>query len=237
MENNKIRHHISQQFNQELEDIRNKVLAMGGLVERQIEDAVRALANGDSQLADGVISQDHTVNGMEVAIDEECTRILARRQPAAFDLRLLIAVIKTITDLERVGDQDERVARMALRMADLDRPKTHYTELQHLGNLVGEILHKSLDAFARMDAEGAAAVAKLDLDADHEYDSVMRQMITHMMEDPRNVRYTLNTIWAARALERVGDHARNICEYVIYFVKGKDVRHTSFEEMEKEAKE
>ncbi|MEN8261266.1 MAG: phosphate signaling complex protein PhoU [Pseudomonadota bacterium] len=237
MENNKIRHHISQQFNQELEDMRNKVLAMGGLVERQIEDAVKALASGDMELADNVISQDHIVNGMEVAMDEECTRILARRQPAAFDLRLLIAVIKTITDLERIGDQAERVARMAIRMADLGRPKTHYTELQHLGNLVREILHKALDTFARMDAEGAAAVARLDLDADHEYDSVMRQMITHMMEDPRNVRYTLNIIWAARALERIGDHARNICEYVIYFVKGKDVRHTSFDEMEKEAKE
>lgn len=237
MESNKIRHHISQQFNEELEDVRNKVLAMGGLVEIQVENAVKALAAGDVELAEKVINQDFQVNGMEVGIDEECTRILARRQPTAFDLRLLIAVIKTITDLERIGDQAERIARAAVRIVENDWPKMQYSELQHLGNLVGEILHRALDAFARMDAEGAVAVARLDLQVDCEYDSIMRQMITYMMEDPRNVRRTLDIIWAARALERVGDHARNICEYVIYFVKGKDVRHTSFEEMEKEAKQ
>ncbi|MDH5326270.1 MAG: phosphate signaling complex protein PhoU [Gammaproteobacteria bacterium] len=236
MENNRIRHHISRQFNEELEDVRNKVLAMGGLVEEQINHAITALANNDVELAESVITHDYQVNALEVAIDEECTQILARRQPTAFDLRLVIAVIKTITDLERIGDQAERVARMAIHLSEMERPKNQYSELQHLGDQVRNILHAALDAFARMDAEDAVNVAKEDLKVDREYDGIMRQMITHMMEDPRNVKRTLDVMWSARALERIGDHARNICEYIIYLVKGKDVRHTSFEKMEEEAK-
>lgn len=236
MENNRIRHHISRQFNEELEDIRNKVLAMGGLVEEQINSAITALVSDDVELAESVITHDYQVNALEVTIDEECTQILARRQPTAFDLRLIIAVIKTITDLERIGDQAERVARMAIHLSEMERPKNQYSELQHLGDQVRAILHSALDAFARMDAEAAVDVAKLDLKVDREYDGIMRQMITHMMEDPRNVKRTLDVMWSARALERIGDHARNICEYIIYLVKGKDVRHTSFEKMEKEAK-
>ena len=236
MENNRIRHHISRQFNEELEDVRNKVLAMGGLVEEQIGNAITALANSDVDLAESVITHDYQVNALEVAIDEECTQILARRQPTAFDLRLVIAVIKTITDLERIGDQAERVARMAIHLSEMERPKNQYSELQHLGDQVRGILHSALDAFARMDAEAAVNVAKEDLKVDHEYDGIMRQMITHMMEDPRNVKRTLDVMWSARALERIGDHARNICEYIIYLVKGKDVRHTSLEKMELEAK-
>lgn len=236
MENNRIRHHISRQFNEELEDVRNKVLAMGGLVEEQITNAIAALANADIELAESVITHDYQVNALEVAIDEECTQILARRQPTAFDLRLVIAVIKTITDLERIGDQAERVARMAIHLSEMERPKNQYSELQHLGDQVRNILHEALDAFARMDAEAAVSVARQDLKVDREYDGIMRQMITHMMEDPRNVKRTLDVMWSARALERIGDHARNICEYIIYLVKGKDVRHTSFEKMEKEAK-
>lgn len=236
MENNRIRHHISRQFNEELEDVRNKVLAMGGLVEEQITNAIAALADNDTELAESVITHDYQVNALEVAIDEECTQILARRQPTAFDLRLVIAVIKTITDLERIGDQAERVARMAIHLSDMERPKNQYSELQHLGEMVRNLVHEALDAFARMDSEAAVSVAKKDLKVDHEYDGIMRQMITHMMEDPRNVKRTLDVMWSARALERIGDHARNICEYIIYLVKGKDVRHTSFERMEKEAK-
>ncbi len=237
MDTGNITHHISQQFNEELEDIRHKVLAMGGLVEEQIENATAALVSGDVEQAEGVISHDYQVNAFEVAIDEESIQILARRQPAAGDLRLIVAVIKTITDLERMGDQAEKVARMAVHLADMERPKNQYSELEHLSEQVRKMLRGALDAFARMDAEAAAAVAQKDLKVDAEYDSIMRQMITFMMEDPRTVKRTLDTMWSARALERIGDHARNICEYVIYLVKGKDVRHISLEELSKEASE
>ncbi|HEC20158.1 MAG TPA: phosphate signaling complex protein PhoU [Gammaproteobacteria bacterium] len=230
-----ITHHISQQFNEELEAIRHKVLAMGGLVEEQIENATMALVSGDTEQAEGVISRDYQVNAFEVAIDEESIQVLARRQPAAGDLRLIIAVIKTITDLERMGDQAEKVAVMAIHLAEMERPKNQYSELRHLGEQVRRMLHDALDAFARMDAEAAVKVAQEDLKVDAEYDAIMRQMITFMMEDPRNVKRTLDIMWSARALERIGDHARNICEYVIYLVKGKDVRHISLEELSKEA--
>ena len=234
MDKTNISHHISRQFNEELEDIRNKVLAMGGLVEEQIDNSITALVSGDVELADSVISRDYQVNAFEVAIDEESTQILARRQPAAGDLRLIVAVIKTITDLERIGDQAEKVSRMAIHLAEMERPKSQYSELRHLGEQVRKMLHGALDAFARMDAEAALSVAQEDMTIDAEYDSIMRQMITFMMEDPRNVRRTLDIMWSARALERMGDHARNICEYVIYLVRGKDVRHISLEEMKKE---
>lgn len=237
MDKNTLSHHISQQFNDELEDIRNKVLAMGGLVEGQIENAVVSLVSGDIEQAESVISHDYQVNALEVAIDEESIQILARRQPAASDLRLIVAVIKTITDLERIGDQAEKIARMAIHLAEMERPKNQYNELQRMGDQVRKMLRGALDAFARMDCEEAAKVARQDLKVDSEYDAIMRQMITFMMEDPRNVRRTLDVMWSARALERIGDHSRNICEYVIYLVKGKDVRHTSLEEMSKEASE
>jgi phosphate transport system protein len=237
MDKNNLSHHISRQFNEELEDIRNKVLAMGGLVEEQIANAVTALVTADVELAEEVISHDYQVNALEVAIDEECTQVLARRQPTAGDLRLIVAVIKTITDLERIGDQAERVGRMAIHLAEMERPKNQYSELRNMGEQVRHMLHQALDAFARMDAEAAVTVAQNDVKIDQEYDSIMRQMITFMMEDPRNVRRTLDVMWSARALERMGDHSRNICEYIIYLVKGKDVRHISFEQMQKEALE
>ena len=237
MDKNNYSHHISRQFNVELEDIRNKVMAMGGIVEEQIENATAALVSGDVEQAEGVINRDYQVNALEVAIDEESIQILARRQPTAGDLRLIIAVIKTIADLERIGDQAEKVARMAIHLSSMEKPKSQYSELEHLGDQVRKMLRGALDAFARMDSEAAAEVAQQDLKVDSEYDAIMRQMITFMMEDPRNVRRTLDIMWSARALERIGDHSRNICEYVIYLVKGKDVRHTSLEQMSKEARE
>ena len=226
--------HISRQYNAELEDIRSLVLQMGGLVEQQIDQAIIALAKADIALAEDVVTNDYKVNKLEVTIDEECNQIIARRQPAAGDLRLVVAVIKTITDLERIGDEAEKIARMAVRLATEERPKNNYIEIQALGNHVRIMVHDALDAFARLDTVAALRVAREDTLVDKEYEGVMRQMITFMMEDPRTITRMLNVMWAARALERIGDHASNICEYVIYLVKGKDVRHTRLEDIEKE---
>lgn len=233
MEKASIGHHISKQFDAELEDVRDRVLAMGELVEKQVDDAVRALVEGDRDLAEMVIENDYKVNAQEVAIDEECTQVLARRQPAAIDLRLIVAVIKTITDLERIGDQAEKVARMGQRLAQTERPKNKYLEIQHLGDLVRQMLHHSLAAFAQLDAGAAYDVTREDENINREYKEIMRQMVTSMMEDARLITRSLDTIWAVRALERIGDHSTNICEYVIYFVKGKDIRHTSMDEVKR----
>ncbi len=236
MEKGDIGHHISQQFNAELEDIRNRVLGMGGLVEQQLAEAILSLIEADRDIAERVITTDYQVNALEVSIDEECTKILARRQPAASDLRLVIAVIKTITDLERIGDEAERISRMTLYLSDNAKlNKALYVEIEHMGNHVRKMLHDALDAFARMDVEVALNTAREDEKVDREYESIMRQLMTYMMEDPRSIPHVLNVMWSARALERIGDRSCNICEYVIYLVKGKDVRHVSMEQMEKDA--
>ena len=229
--------HISHQFNIELEEIRNRVLEMGGLVEQQINNAIKSLVDGDTDLGQTVIQRDVKVNAAEVRLDEECCQILARRQPTASDLRLVVAVIKTITDLERIGDQAERIARMGLRLSEQERPKNGYHELQNLGEHVARMMHDTLDAFARTDTDSALRVAKEDLALDQEYDGVMRQSLTFMMEDPRMITRMLDVMWIARAIERIGDHAKNICEYIIYLVKGTNVRHTSLEDMEQELQE
>ncbi len=224
--------HYLEKYDEELESVRARVLAMGGVVELQIGNAINALYRNDPLMAEDVIKADMRVNSFEIAIDEQCSQILARHQPAAGDLRFLIAVIKAITDLERIGDQAERVARMAAKLAERDRPRNQYADIHTLGERVLLMVHEALDAFGRMDAELAVKVARQDITVDREYEAIMRQQITYMMEDPRTISRALDVLWAIRALERIGDHARNICEYVIYLVKGKDVRHTSFEEME-----
>jgi phosphate transport system protein len=228
--------HISSQYNDELEDVRQRVLAMGGLVEQQIVDATRALMENDGVLGEEVSRNDVKVNQLEVLIDEECSGILARRQPTAGDLRLVYAIIKTITDLERIGDEAEKIARMAVDLASQEGSGAPLVEVGHLSRHVSQMVRDGLDAFARMDADAALGVAREDMSVDREYESLMRQCITFMMEDPRTIRRVMDIIWSVRSLERIGDHARNIAEYVIYFVKGKDVRHIGIEAMEREVK-
>ncbi|MDN5848197.1 MAG: phosphate signaling complex protein PhoU [Nitrococcus sp.] len=226
--------HISRQYNEELARILNRVMRMGGLVEQQLADALLALTQGDSVRGERVVASDYEVNAAEVELDEECIYILARRQPAASDLRLIMAVIKTITDLERIGDEAERVASMALHLLDEDRRRSPMAQMQALGRQVRHMLAGALDAFARMDAEKAVQVAEQDIEADRQYEGIMRELINAMMDDVVAVPRAMDIIWSARALERIGDRSRNICEYVVYFVHGKNVRHTSLAQMAKE---
>ena len=232
MENLHIDQHISRRYNEELEDLRNKVMIMGGMVEKQCKNALKALIKGDSSLAESVATSDYRINSLEVEIDAECTEILARRQPAASDLRMILTVIKTITDLERIGDEAEKIGRFALKLANSHEPQSYYSDLHHLGTHVIEMLHDSLDAFARMDVDSAVKVAGRDPEIDLEFEALTRMLITHMMEDPREVKNVLRLNWCARSLERIVDHSSNVCEYVIYLVKGHDVRHISLEDIQ-----
>ena len=219
--------HISQKFNDELEDIRSRALQMGGMVEKQVSGGLQALLEGNSELGNKIVKRDQEVNSLEVEIDEACTQILARRQPAASDLRLIVTVIKVITDLERIGDEAEKLGRFAVDLASSRELPAYRKELRHLGELVQTMLHESLDCFARMDYEGALKIAARDDDVNAEYETLSRLLFTHVMEDPRQVKNVFNITWCARALERIGDHSVNICEYVVFLVKGKDIRHTN----------
>jgi len=222
--------HISKQFDAELEAVRSRVLQMGGLVEEQIVKAVDGLASGDLAALDRVIEDDHRVNAMEVGLDESCSQIIARRQPAASDLRLVMAIIKTITDLERIGDEAEKIARMAKLIHEAERVHLPRLELKHVASLALSMLRKALDAFARLDVNSALQVVKQDREVDDEFRSILRQLITFMMEDPRTISRCLETLFMAKAIERIGDHAKNMAEYVVYMVEGRDVRHTREEE-------
>jgi phosphate transport system protein len=226
MEASDLTDHISRRFNKDIEDLRNSVLAMGGLVESQLTLAITAMVKGDSELGLQVAEDDYKVNELEVSIDEECSRILATRSPTAGDLRLIVAIIKTITDLERIGDEAEKIGFLASKLAGMDRPADSYRELKTLGTHVSHMLRDAMNAFARLDVDDAFEVVREDEDVDEEYNAIQRQCITFMMEDPRTIKRVMNVTWAARSLERIGDHAKNICEYVIYMVQGRDVRHT-----------
>ena len=228
MENSDLTDHISKRFNKDIEDLKSSVLSMGGLVESQLQKAITAIVSGDSELGLKVANDDYKVNNLEVSIDEECGRILAMRAPAAGDLRLIVAIIKTITDLERIGDEAEKIGFLASRLATMDRPSDSYRELKNLGTHVLHMVRDAMNAFARLDVEAALEVVREDERADEEYEAIQRQCITFMMEDPRSIKRVMNVTWAARSLERIGDHAKNICEYVIYMVQGRDVRHTDF---------
>ena len=224
-------HHISGQFNAELDALRNFMLEMGGKVEQQLASAIAALVAMDSGQAELIINRDHEVNQMEMSIDEQCATILARRQPAASDLRLIVAIIKVNTDLERIGDEAAKVALQAMRLSEAGHSPSSFLGIRHIGTCVAEMLRRALDAFARLDADAAVDVVRSDRVVDQEYGNALRSLMTFMMEDPRAIGSIINEMWALRSLERIGDHASNIAEHVIYLVRGMDVRHGRLEEL------
>jgi phosphate transport system protein len=227
--------HISKQFEADLDTTRTRVLQMGGLVEAQILAAIQAFATGDAALVAQVIENDARVNGYEVAIDGAINHIVVKRQPAASDLRLIMAISKIVTDIERIGDEAEKIARMSGQIhAQGAHHAQRFPAVRHAAEIAVKMLRQSLDAFARLDVASAAEVLKDDAAIDAEFRSVLRQLITYMMEDPRTISASLDTVWVAKAVERIGDHAKNIAEQVIYIVRGTDVRHTSFEDVERE---
>ncbi|GAA6169106.1 phosphate signaling complex protein PhoU [Sessilibacter corallicola] len=229
--------HISRQYNADLEDLRTELLEMGGMVQEQIRDAISAISNADSDLARKVTTVEDEVDAREIALDEHCTLILARRQPAASDLRMVLAVSKITRDLERMGDEANKVATMAIALVDEGQSSQGYVELRHLAKSVLLMVDQMLNAFARFDVDAAMTVVREDKLVDREYKSSTRELITYMMEDPRSIGRVMNVMWALRSLERIGDHARNVAEHIIYLVKGLDVRHTSVSEMERQVSE
>jgi len=225
--------HISHEYNDDLAALSADFLKMGYMVEEQLTNAVTALIESDGQLADEVRTRDKTVDKLELELDEEATRIIARRQPAAKDLRLVIAVIKMVADLERVGDEAKKIAKFAMTLSEEGQAPSGYVEVRHISSHVLVMLHDALDAFARLDSEQALRVMKEDKIVDEEYKAATRTLLTFMMEDARNISRCMSVMWVLRALERVGDHACNVAEHVIFMVEGEDVRHTSVEKAEK----
>jgi phosphate transport system protein len=227
--------HLSTQFDAELSGISTRVLEMGGLVESQVAQAVLALTTFSGDIASVVLKQEEVVNAMEVDIDRDLSSIIARRQPTARDLRLLIAISKTIANLERVGDEAARIARTVQRLINAgvsSRLRLPMSDLSFEAELATALLRKALDAFARLDVERAVEVLKQDDQIDKEFDGLMRKLITYMMEDPRTISSSIDLIFVAKAIERVGDHAKNLAEVIIYVVKGTDVRHNTPEAVE-----
>jgi phosphate transport system protein len=222
--------HFSKQYDSDLEDIRSRVLQMGGLVESQILAAIECFASGNYDLMAQVSDNDRRVNGYEVEIDDACSHIIARRQPAAGDLRLIMAISKIVTDLERAGDEAEKIARMARQIHERGRlqiPRS--ADVRHAGQLAVAMLRRVLDALARLDALEAERIIAEDVTIDDAFRGIVRQLVTYMMEDPRTISTALDIVWIAKAIERIGDHAKNIAEQVIYIVRGTDVRHTAQE--------
>ena len=221
--------HSSKQYDLDLEQIRSKVLLMGGLVESQFHDALECFRHGDVDRASRVMQADEQVNRLEVTLDDACSHLIVRRQPAANDLRTVMATIKVITDLERIGDEATKIARAARSMQERGVVSiNHYETVRVIADSAGALLHDALDSFARLEAQQATRLIAQDKAVDHEFRSIMRNLITFMMEDPRTISSALETLWVAKAVERIGDHAKNIAEYVIYVVEGKDIRHTDY---------
>ena len=228
--------HLSKQYDQDLDDIRSRVLEMGGLVELQIQMALDAYTSGNAELVDRIIEEDERVNRFEVGIDDACIHIVARRQPAAGDLRTVMAIGKIVTDLERMGDEAEKIARMTRQLYESNQmPSPKFVDVGHVADVALSMLHRALDAFARSDAAEAARVVKEDAAIDAEFLAILRQLITFMMEEPRTIGRAIGVVWIAKAVERIGDHAKNIAEQVIYIVKGADVRHTDMANVERQA--
>ena len=228
-----VNEHLSKQFDAELESIRSRVLEMGGLVESQIRRALEGFSSGDRALLDDVIATDRRVNELEVQLDGACSHVIVKRQPAANDLRLIFAITKTVTDLERIGDEAQKIARMGKRIHERegsDARLTRAADVRHAADVVLSMLRRALDAFARLDCNAAQEVIEQDQLIDAEFQSLLRQLVTYMMEDARTITTSLDVIWVAKAIERMGDHAKNMAEYVIYIVKGTDVRHISSRE-------
>jgi phosphate transport system protein len=227
-------HHISSRYNDELGRLRGSVRDMGALVERQLTLAIGSLSQPDPDVLAQVAEKEQRINQFERSIDEDCSRILAMRAPTASDLRLIITILKTITDLERIGDEGEKVAAIGARLAQREQSGSAYRELRNLAELVADMVHQMLEALERLDTDLALQVVRRDRAVDEEYEAIHRQNITFMMEDPRTIRRALDLMWIVRSLERIGDHAKNVCEYLIYLVHGKDIRHTRLEDMEQE---
>jgi len=225
-----VNQHLSKQFDAELESIRSRVLEMGGLVESQIRRAIEGFGSGDRALLDDVIATDRRVNEMEVSLDGACSHVIVKRQPAANDLRLIFAITKTVTDLERIGDEAQKIARMAKRIHEREGVNARVAraaDVRHAAEVALSMMRRALDAFARLDTTAAQEVIEQDALIDKEFQSLLRELVTYMMEDPRTITTSLDVIWVAKAIERMGDHAKNMAEYVIYIVKGTDVRHIS----------
>lgn len=223
--------HISKQFDSDLEELKSSMLEMGGLVEKQVSEALKAVELADSAIAMKVIEHENSVDAMEMAIDEECILLIARRQPAASDLRMVMAVFRCVRDLERIGDEAKKIAKMAIKLSEEGSSPKGYLEMRHIGHNVQQMLNSSLDAFARFDVESALAVLPQDAKVDMDYRSSVRELVTYMMEDPRSISRVMNIMWTLKAVERIGDHAKNICEQVVYLVQGKDIRHGGGDEL------
>ena len=225
MDKMKFENHYMKQFDEELEEIRTRLMEMGGKVEQQLKNAIRAVGDADSKLAEEVIKEEQLVDEMEVDIDEACILIIARRQPAASDLRLVMMVTKAVNDLERIGDEAKKIANHAIILAGESETSEGYTEVRHLGQSVIGMLSNALDAFARFDVEAAMRTLEEDKQIDLDYKTALRELVTYMMEDPRSISRVINILWVVRSLERIGDHAKNLCEQIVFVVKGKDIRH------------
>lgn len=223
--------HISNRYNAELEEVRSLIAQMGALVLQQVEQGVQSIVGLDIELAEQLIKNDEKVNDYEIRIDQACTHILATRQPAASDLRMIVCVIKAITDLERIGDEAVKLGRNAIKISNSENNSRPFSELKHLGEQVKTNLEQAINAYVSLDIESALQVIKQDEAINDEFDNISRLLITKMMEDPREIKNALRITWCARALERIGDHAKNLSEYIVYLVKGKDVRHTSLEQI------
>ncbi|MCB1918874.1 MAG: phosphate signaling complex protein PhoU [Candidatus Competibacteraceae bacterium] len=232
--------HTVKQFDVQLANLRNLVLEMGGLVEDQIHNAINALNNEDVSAAREVIARDQIINGMQVKTDEDSVSLVALRQPLGSDLRLIMSLSKIVTDLERIGDEAEKIARMTVKTYDaVSSPPSAklLRDVTPMAKQAIDMLHGCLDALARLDVEKAVEVARGDDELDQEFQSALRRLITYMMEDPRTIGHAINVLFIIKALERIGDHAKNIAEYLIYLVKGKDVRHIRVEDLAQDALE